>query len=248
MAESKTHQRFRSRAQDLEMYLEAMDAAARVTSNLLGHAENINKDIDKALPIDCSNYTRLNHPARNRARIYNYCRAKNSHSAIVEIYGYFSEYMRDILKEIYKKDPMQVVGKSQKLLNMTFADLAKINTLGDLHGKMVEDVFRSLENERSTIKLIDKILSGTGVNLSEADKVSVLPYLEMRHLIIHNNGKIDAEFEVKYGATLKIKAGEKVPTVFPNAEAAIKSVRGFMKKVDSELVRMKLVTSNAERQ
>jgi len=135
MAESKTHQRFRSRAQDLEMYLEAMDAAARVTSNLLGHAENINKDIDKALPIDCSNYTRLNHPARNRARIYNYCRAKNSHSAIVEIYGYFSEYMRDILKEIYKKDPMQVVGKSQKLLNMTFADLAKINTLGDLHGK-----------------------------------------------------------------------------------------------------------------
>ena len=230
------------------MYLEAMDAAARVTSNLLGHVENIGKNIDEALPIDCSNYSRLNHPARNRARIYNYCRAKNSHSAIVEIYGYFSEYMRDILKEIYKKEPMQVVGKSQKLLNMTFADLARINTLGDLHEKMVEDVFRSLENERSTIKLIDKILSGTGVNLSDADKMSVLPYLEMRHLIIHNNGKIDDEFEGKYGAILKIKAGEKVPTVFPNAEAAIKSVRAFMRKIDCELVRMKLVTSNVVKQ
>ncbi len=247
MAESRTHQRFRSRAQNLEMYLEAMDAAARVTSNLLGHAQNIKKNIDEALPIDCSNYSRLNHPAKKRARIYNYCRAKNSHSAIVEIYGYFSEYMRDILKEIYQKDPMQVVGKSQKLLNMTFADLAKLNSLSDLHERMVEDVFRSLENERSTIKLIDKILAGTGVNLSDADKSLVLPYLEMRHLIIHNNGKVDSEFEGKYGAALKMKAGEKVPSVFPNAEAAIKSVRVFIKKIDAELIRMKLVTPSVVR-
>lgn len=244
MAESKTHQRFRSKAQYLEMYLEAMDAAARVTSNLLGHVENIEKNIDEALPINCSKYSRLNHPTKDRARIYNYCRAKNSHSAIVEIYGYFSEYMRDILKEIYKKNPMHVVRKSQKLLNMTFADLAKFNTLSDLHEKMVDDVFRSLENERSTMKLIEKILSGTGVNISASDKKSVLPYLEMRHLIIHNNGKIDTEFEGKYGATLNVKAGEKVPTVFRNAEAAIKSVRAFMKKIDNELVRMKLVTPN----
>ncbi len=98
MPESKTHQRFRSRSEQLEMYLEAMDAAARVTSNLLGHANDSGKNIDKALPVDCSNYSRLNHPANHRARIYNYCRAKNTHSAIVELYGYFSEYMRDILK------------------------------------------------------------------------------------------------------------------------------------------------------
>lgn len=245
MPESKTHQRFRSRSEQLEMYLEAMDAAARVTSNLLGHASNADKDIDEVLPIDCSKYSRLNHPASHRARIYNYCRAKNTHSAIVELYGYFSEYMRDILKEIYQKDPMQVVGKSPKLLSMTFADLAKLNNIGELHTKMVEDVFRSLENERSITKLIDKMLNGTGAQVSQAEKDSVLPYLEMRHLIIHNNGKIDAEFEGKYGAAMNLKAGDKVPSVFLNADSAIKSVSAFVKKIDGEFIRMNMVSANA---
>lgn len=245
MPESKTHQRFRSRSEQLEMYLEAMDAAARVTSNLLGHANNAEKDIDNALPIDCSKYSRLNHPATHRARIYNYCRSKNTHSAIVELYTYFSEYMRDILQEIYKADPMQVVGKSQKLLNLTFAELAKYKTLDDLHKKMTEDVFRNIENERSTIKLIDKILHGTGAQINKADKDSILPYLEMRHLIIHNNGKIDAEFEGKYGLALSLKAGDKVPSKFSNADTAIKNVSAFIKKMDSELTRMNLVRANA---
>jgi hypothetical protein len=241
MAESKTHQRFRGRSEQLEMYLEAMDAAARVTSNLLGHASSANKDIDQALPINCSNYSRLNHPSNTHLRVYNYCRSKNVQSAIIELYGYFSEYLRDILHEIYLKDPMHVVGKSAKMLNLPFSDLAKISSVQELQSKMVEDVFRSLENERSTIKLIDRILDGTKAQISQAEKSAVLPYLEMRHLIIHNNGLIDSEFEGKYGKKLRLKSGMKIPTVFSNADAAIKEVRKFIGKIDSEFIRMNLV-------
>ena len=241
MAESKTHQRFRSRAEQLEMYLEAMDAAARITFNLLGQSGNAEKDIDEALPIKCDNYTRLNHPTSHRARIYNYCRSKNTHSAIVEIFGYFSEYMRDILKEIFATNPMHVVGKSNKMLNLTFADIAKFNSLQEVHRRMVEDVFRSIENERSTIKLIDRIISGTDANISAAEKDTAIPYLEFRHLIIHNNGKIDAEFERKYGAKFSVKVGDKVPSKFTVADEAIDKISEFLKKLDSEFLRLNLV-------
>lgn len=241
MAESKTHQRFRSRAEQLEMYLEAMDAAARITLNLLGKKLNEDKDIDEALPIKCENYTRLNHPTTHRKRIYNYCRSKNTHSAIVEVYGYFSEYMRDILKELFVKNPMHVVGKSSKMINMTFADIARFSTLQEIHAKMVEDVFRSIENERSTINLIDKIISGTDADISEAEKEAVLPYLELRHLIVHNNCKIDRNFEEKYGAKFSVKAGDRVPSKFSVADDAIDQISKFLKKLDAEFLKLNLV-------
>ena len=237
MPETKTHQRFRSRAEQLEMYLEAMDAAARVTYNMLGHKEHEGKNVDDALPIKCDNYTRLNH----RSRVYNYCRSKNTLSAIVEVFGFFSEYMRDVLKEIYITNPMAVVGKSNKQLNLTFVDISKFVTLNELHTKMVDDVFRSIENERSTIKLIDRILKDTGANISSADKEAVLPYLELRHLIIHNNSKIDRAFEDKYGALFSLKAGDKVPSKFNVADTAIEKIIKFIKKVDSEFIRLNLV-------
>ncbi len=69
---------------------------------------------------------------------------------------------------------MHVVGKSSKMINMTFADIARFSTLQEIHAKMVEDVFRSIENERSTINLIDKIISGTDADISEAEKEAVL--------------------------------------------------------------------------
>ncbi|WP_287124316.1 hypothetical protein [Chromohalobacter sp.] len=242
MPESKTHQRFRSRAEGLEMYLEAMDAAARMAFNYLGQKKNQGKDIATALPINCNNYSRLNHPSSHRSRVYNFCRSKNTLSAIVEIFSYFSEYMRGILKEMYEHNPMLVVGKSNKPLNLTFAEISKFNHLSEIQEKMVEDVFRSIENERSTVKLIDKIISDTGANVSNADKQCVLPYLEMRHLIIHNHSKIDQAFEAKYGHQFSVRAGEKLPSKFEIADKAIEEVSLFLRKLDGELVRLGMVS------
>jgi hypothetical protein len=243
VAESKTHQRFRSRAAQLELHLEAMDAAARITFNILGRKSNEGKNIDEALPIKCENYSRLNHPVKDKARIFNYSRSKNTLSAIVEIFGYFSEYMRDILKEIYEKDPMKVVSQSNKMLTLKFSDIAKFTSLQELHAKMVEDIFRNLENERSTVKLIDKIINGFGLNISNAEKEVVLPFLELRHLIIHNNAKIDAAFEKKYGAKLSVKAGDKVPSQFSVANDAIKHTSTFLKSIDNELILLDMVAT-----
>jgi hypothetical protein len=132
MAESRTHQRFRNKIEHFEMYLEAMDAAAKMAYNFLGRKECVEKTIDQALPLDCSRYTKLNRPSLNRALIYNFCRSKNARSSVVDLYNYFTEYMRNILSELYNSDPLQVVGRFNKILNLTYSEIVKIGNLGDL--------------------------------------------------------------------------------------------------------------------
>jgi hypothetical protein len=241
MPESATHQRYRSRVEQLEMHLEAMDAAARIAFNILGKEKHKEKLISDALPIESSQYSRLNHPTSHRSRVYNYCRAKNTQSAIIELHGFFSEYMCDILKEIYKTKPLLVVGKSNRQLDLKYHELIKYTNLQDLHTKMVNDVFRNIENEQSTIKLIDKILNNTDANVSEGEKNRALPYLEMRHLFIHNKGYADGAFADKYGAQFKVKCGDKLPTKFKIADDAIANVSALTQKIDSEFLRLGLV-------
>lgn len=237
MPESKSHQVFRSRMDSIELYLEAMDAAARIVFNILGRQENNGKTISEALPINCDGYSKLNHPSSHRARIYGFCKSKNYKNAIIETYGTFSEYMKNILKEMYETAPMQVVGKSNKSLNLQFHEIVNLGNFESIKNKMIADVFRSLENERSTIKLIDKIINGTGVAVTEYDKYSVLPYLEMRHLFMHNNGKVDQKFESNYGAALGLNKNNKVPTDYHNASMAVLETKKFVNKLDQELLK-----------
>ena len=236
MPESKSHQIFRSRIDSIELYLEAMDAAARIAFNILGRQESNDKTISEALPINCDGYAKLNHPSNHRARIYGFCKSKNYRNAIIETYGAFSEYMKNILKEMYETAPMQVVGKSIKTLKLKFHEIVNLGDFESIKNKMIADVFRSLENERSTIKLIDKIINGTGVAITDHDKNSVMPYLEMRHLFIHNNGKVDENFELKYGADLGLNKNNKVPTNYDTASRAILETKIFVNKLDQELL------------
>lgn len=238
MAESRTHQIFRSRVEMIETYLEAMDAAARVAYNSLRNQNNRGRTIGYALPINCDKYRRLNHPVSHKDRIFNFCKAHNCENAIIDVFSAFSEYMYGILHEMYNNNPMAVVNKSNKTLNMTFSEIAKLGNFEAIKNKMIDDVFRALENERSTITLINKIIRDTNVNITDADKDKVLPYLEMRHLLIHNNKKIDRKFEDKYGNEFGLKQGNKVPTNFDNASKALAEVTTFVGKLDAELIRL----------
>lgn len=236
MPESKSHQKFRSRIESIYLYLEAMDAAARIAYNILGRANSAGKTISEALPINCSNYARLNHPSNHRSRIYGYCKSKNCRSAIIENFGAFSEYMKNILSEMYNTNPLAVVGKSNKKLDLAFHEIAKLDSFEAIKEKMISDVFRALENERSTINLIDKIIHGTGINITDYDKNIVLPYLELRHLLIHNHGKVDEKFESKYGQAFGLSKGNKIPTTYEIASRALKETSIFIKKLDEELI------------
>lgn len=63
---------------------------------------------------------------------------------------------------------------------------------------IAEDIVQTLENERSTKELIKKICNKIGLQLDETKLNAALPYFELRHKLVHTDGKVDADFMRRY--------------------------------------------------
>ncbi len=100
---------------------------------------------------------------------------------------------------------------------------------------MVANVFRHLEENRSTKKLIENMLAGI-IEIDEATKINALKYLDMRHLFIHASGIADQEYVKKYGRDLSINIGDNLPTTYENAHAAIEAVNLLCQAIDQKLI------------
>lgn len=104
-------------------------------------------------------------------------------------------------------------------------------------------IYRSLEKLKSTPKLLDKFIKATGINVPNDVKANALVYLEVRHLIIHNNSKADAKFNQMNNAGLvKVNpSNNKITINFALANSAITSVFILCKTMEDELKRIGLV-------
>ena len=63
---------------------------------------------------------------------------------------------------------------------------------------ITNSLFRNLESEKSTLKLIDKISKKLALNIDENLIDAAIPYLESRHFLVHTGGVVDAEFKRKH--------------------------------------------------
>ncbi len=98
-AETKSHQKLRSRIQYLQMHLQTVDVALLVMRGAIPN--NIDKKVSlaNALGLETGKYSELNHPVNEKDRIINYSRAQNSEYAVITLYRYFTEYLHSLLKE-----------------------------------------------------------------------------------------------------------------------------------------------------
>jgi len=213
-----------------------VDASLKVLNTKLNSATDKTKDITQELKINKTDYGKLNQPINEKDRLVSYSRSKLAEYIILELFGAFSIYMRDITDEMYQKDPIKIVGKVNSGSTLTYVEIIKLGSFNKIREKIVNEIFRKFENERSTIKLVDKILSHTDVVVPDSLKDTALMYLEMRHLFIHNKGKADEKFKNKYGENVKLKTGDKLPTNFKVVSKAIDTVNRFAKSIDEQLI------------
>ena len=102
---------------------------------------------------------------------------------------------------------------------------------------MSQQIFRSLENERSTKKMLDKLLKSCDLVVNDNLKNRVLLYLEIRHLIIHNNTKADERFkEMNTDQLIAIDGKNKIVLNYEVTSMAIVTVFEFCQAIDKELL------------
>jgi hypothetical protein len=234
-AETKSHQKLRSRIQYLLLHMQTVDAALHVMRSAIPDPSEKKVTLVNALGFDKDKYCELNHPVDEKDRIINHTRARNSEYAIITLYRYFIEYLRNVLREIYIYKPLVVVGKAPPEYCLSYVEIVKLGSFDAISEKMVTDVFRHLEEKRNTKKFIKNMLAGI-ITVDEATKTNALKYLDMRHLFIHASGIVDQEYINKYGKELSLHVGENLPTTYDNARAAIEAVTLLCQVIDQELI------------
>lgn len=240
--ESKPFQKFRDKLEMIYQHAQVVDAAFKIFERDLNKVTDQQEYITTVLGLSELSHPKLRQPIKEKNRLLAYSKSRSYEFAILEVFSGFTSYMKDITSEMFDSEPMKIVGKvSADSSSLTYNEIIKLGSMDNIAERMVEDIFRKFENERSTTKLIDKVLSHTKILTDNNLKESAMMYLEMRHLFIHAKGKADDKFISKYSG-FKLKADGKLPTNFKTVTTAIKSVKNFAKDIDDKLLAKEILT------
>ena len=242
MPETTTHQRLRSRLEYLDQHLETVDAGLTALQNAA--KSTIPKTLTLAQMLgEEEKYSTLGKPVTDANRMISYSRSTNVEHALVFLSRIFAEYLRGVLREIYPKKPFQVVGLASAGKSISFPELVKLGSYEAITDKIIDDVFRKLENEQSTEKLLNKFIGQFDLAVDSSIVNEGLKYLEMRHLIIHNDSAADSKFVSDYGEEFQIEVGDKLPRRFEIADKAKSAIRSLADAIDEALFVKKIVES-----
>lgn len=195
---SKGYWRFKNR---LVRFREDCEFAETVVLNrelLKGKNTIFNKISEKRFPML---FYRQNNP-EGRAYVAGHLRNTTFVAFIKEIYEEIAEYFRYILKQGAQNgvEIGRLVGHNEIALHANEI-LSKTN-MDAVVELIMKRVFRQLENERSTTKLINQIKNKLGLTIDQEIIDKALPYLEARHIFVHADGKPDNDYLRRYPDTI----------------------------------------------
>lgn len=244
--ETTSLQQYRGAVDFLQTHIQLLDGSLLQTIKILKNHPKEKDYINLALGLDPLKYNRLNHPARQYISIIRHSQKKNIEFAIIRLFNMFSNYLQSITIEMFSKNPMLIVGKAvlnrdgedKENLAMSYAEIIRLGNFENLQEHIVKKVFRSMEELKSTSKLLDKILKDTKVSISKTITEEAFSYLEMRHLFVHNHGLVDHKYANRYGKNFIPHLKEKIelPTKFETFSNALIAVTKLINTIDSQLI------------
>lgn len=106
---------------------------------------------------------------------------------------------------------------------------------------VAESVFRSFENEKSTLKLLNKLNKKLNLSVPENIIGDALPYLELRHLLVHSDGKIDKKYCDSY-PDMELCEGKKLKFTTDFLKKAKSKIIALVKAFDDSVVSNRVVS------
>ena len=191
---------FRNRVLSFDQDLELIDIICRAQrkDDFLNDQEKLFKYLEdsKHLSLKTRSIT-----LTSKKIVVNHLRKTVYSAYIKDLFEELTTYIKSLLYEAaaISKDE----SRARRLLGdqkITFsaAEILQYETLNDLIGKISENIIQSLENERSTKELILKVCKKIGLNVDDNIINNALPFLELRHKLVHMDGQVDTQFKKKY--------------------------------------------------
>ena len=240
---TKAYHKFLTRAAHFDADLELIDGISIMQNNgqLYSTGNLLLFDF-----IDVNRHPRLSNrtsSSHNRGIAVNHLKNSLYSSYIKDIYEEIATYFQEILKAAARNgfDPNRLIGEHK--VSFDANDLLSAGSWQAVIDLVASAVFRKLENERSTINILKKMDSklDLGVNQSKID--AALPFLEIRHLLIHADGIADSDFCSKYPLICS-SAGSKLKLTYPLISSARTAIFELAEEYDNRIITKNVVGPN----
>lgn len=154
---------------------------------------------------------------------------------IKEMYEEVTEYIKYILREaaLNGANTNRLVGEHK--VNMNANELLSKPTRKDIIETIMEQIFQQLENEKSTLELIKKVKRKLGLNIPDNVITDALPYLEIRHIFVHSDGKPCNDFLNNYPA-IQLDNKNRIVLNSDFAKKAFGTVKDLLHTIDQQML------------
>jgi hypothetical protein len=235
---TKAYHRFKQRCDYYDCDLELLD----ILVNQFRAIPNTNQNLAVALGSTKANYQilgRRRNTQQSRNVVGGHLKSIFIAGFIKDIYEDFEEFVAETMVRAAQKgiDAARFVGSYKLDIDAKF--LLDAGDWDTIVRKISNEIFRKLENERSTIKVINGAINRLGLTIPALTIDSALPFLECRHLLVHQDGKADAAFRAKY-PTVRVATG-KIVLSRQFATDAKKAIDDLAKAIDDEIIARGLV-------
>ena len=242
--ETKSYQIYTSKVRYMVMHTQLLDASLSMSKNASAK-KHWKKTIAQAINVKnpCSEIQAPN-ISSERNRVFAFSRSKIYEQTIIDLYRFFSEYMKNLIKEFLDGDYDSLLNSvaQNKDNKMEFIKILKLNDFDAIKDEMARIIFRRFENERSTPELLNKILTYACITIPESIKEDALLYLEIRHLIIHNASVADEAYKIRNTANkVELLDGDKISFTYKLFDNAVNAINALCQMLDTELLKKMLV-------
>lgn len=181
----------------------------------------------------------------NRLQIVRHLKSTVYAAYIKDAYEEITIYLRGITLEAYKNasvTPERIIGEHK--INMSAVEILSGITDGTLAQTVINNMFQSLENERSTIGLIKKTCTKLGLSVDQKIIEDAVYYLEIRHKLVHTDGYADAEFKQLH-PTLRYTHNDYIDLTYQTITATRIALFELVNALDAEALSKGIITAQS---
>lgn len=237
MSQSKGYQRFNNRLDYFLTDCETSEVFYINKEDIKGSGSYIFKGVTKT---QFNKLVNRNNTEGSRKIVVSHIRSTILTSFIKELYEEVTEYLRYILAQGAKNgiNSLRIVGD----LKVTFKanDILEKNNYDEIIEMVISSVFQSLENERSTINLLTKVNNRLDLGIDMGLINDALPYLELRHIFVHTDGKPSRDFMKHYPFFKKNQKG-RIDLDLELVRTAFEKVNSMLCAYDQSMINKHLI-------
>ncbi len=193
--------------------------------------------------VDPKKHTRLagrKVTTHNRGIALNHLKATLRAAFLKDIYEDVATYLTELLAGAAKVglSSERLIGEHK--INVEVNDILACKNWETAINLIAEQLFRRIENEKSTIKLLCAIDKKLDLRVPEKVLQDALPYLELRHLLVHSDGIADESFCKRF-PEIGANPNQSIYLSYSLIATAREKIVGMISKYDECAVAKKVV-------